>query len=382
MLIAAGALAAMLLVRAGRIAWGRWRAPALPPAGVEAPDGAAAVAVLLPVRDEEADVVPCVETLLAQTRRPRIRVIDDGSGDRTAERVRALIATLPAPGRRLELRAAGDLPAGWGGKVHALDRGLDGVEAPWILTTDADTRHAPEALARALAAAERHDLDLVSLAARQEVGSLGEALLTPGVFALLDAALGDWRAHAAGRAAAPVANGQYLLMRRSALLAAGGFSGVRGEALDDVALARAFAAAGRRVGFLRAHGLLSVRMYRGLAATWRGWRRNLALIFGPRPTALWTAVAGLALPGIFLLAALTTGEWRAAAAVWAGGVVASALIRASGGQPTRHALLWPGDDLGLAALLVQARRDHRRRRLAPWKGRPVAPAQEGGSGAS
>jgi hypothetical protein len=63
-------------------------------------------------------------------------------------------------------------------------------------------------VARVLAAAESEGLDAVSLAARQRVGSAGEALLTPLAFALLDALLGDWRAVAGGRGA-PVANGQF-----------------------------------------------------------------------------------------------------------------------------------------------------------------------------
>lgn len=382
MLIAAALLAAGLLAVAALVAFERHRAPALAPAELESNGGPPLVTVLLPVRDEEADVVACVETLLGQTARPRVRVVDDGSSDRTVERVEGLIASLPAAGRRLEIVSAGELPDGWRGKVHALARGLAGIDSPWILTTDADTRHAPAALARALATAQRDGLDLLSLAGHQKVASVGEALLTPPVFALLDRSLGDWRPQATGTAASPLANGQFLLMRREALLAAGGFEVIRHAALDDVALARAFQSAGLRTGFVRALDLLDVRMYRGLVATWRGWRRNLALIFGPQPGRLWAIVLALATPGALALAALAGGAWRPAAILWVGGVAASALLRATSSHPLRHTWLWPWDSFALALLLVVARRDFRRRRLAAWKGRPIVPDQPGESGAS
>ena len=54
----------------------RRSAPRLP-----APRQGPAVTVLLPVRDEEENVLHCLETLLAQTARPAVRVIDDGSTD-------------------------------------------------------------------------------------------------------------------------------------------------------------------------------------------------------------------------------------------------------------------------------------------------------------
>src|SRR5690606_32900857 len=151
------------------------------------------VTVLLPVRDEEANLDPCLDTLLAQTARPEVLVVDDGSTDRTLERARRRAAAEP----RLTVIEAGPLPAGWGGKVHALSvahrhlRERPGGPPRWLLSTDADTRHHPELLARALAAAARHRLDLVSVAGRQEVAGAGENLLTPPVFALLDAVLGD-----------------------------------------------------------------------------------------------------------------------------------------------------------------------------------------------
>jgi cellulose synthase/poly-beta-1,6-N-acetylglucosamine synthase-like glycosyltransferase len=354
-------LGAGLLALALRIQERRRRAPALPPPSASPPEAT----ILLPVRNEERDVIACVDTLLAQTTRPLVRVIDDGSTDATA----SLVAEKAAREPRLELLPAGPLPPGWRGKVHALWAGSRDVTAPWILTTDADTRHAPDLLARALAAAEREGLDAVSLAGFQETRGLGENLLTPTVFALLDALLGDWRA-AASSQGPPVANGQFLLLRREAWESCGGFASVRDVPLDDVAIAARLRAGGHRTGFFREPGL-SVRMYRGFAATVSGWRRNLGGLLGASPRAVAVILAVLLLPALALLAALLAGRWIEAAVLWGTGAVSSALLRSGSGHSPAYGSLHPLDSLLVAGVLALAVLDRSRGRLVSWKGREM-----------
>jgi hypothetical protein len=364
LLCATGALLLPLL--AATVAARRRRAPELCP-----PGNGVSAAVLVPARDEEDNLGPCVEGLLAQTAAPPVIVIDDGSRDRTREV--ALAAGRGSP--RLTVIDAGPLPLGWGGKVHALARGWAELEARglatgWVLCTDADTRHAPATLARAAATAERHGLDAISLAALQDAHGPGENLLGPPVFALLDAVLGSWED--AGRGSGPaVANGQYLLVRCRALRALGGFEAIRGQALDDVALVEVLRREGFRTGFFRAPQGVTTRMYRGLGATFRGWRRNLGLIFGRAPGLALGALPVLLGPPGLAVAALVTGRWVAAALLWLGGVAASAQLRASAGNRGRWGLSYPLDALGLAVVLVAGLRDFRRGFAAPWKGRRV-----------
>jgi hypothetical protein len=241
-----------------------------------------------------------------------------------------------------------------------------------VLTTDADTRHHPELLARALAAAGRHGLDLVSVAGRQEAVGPAENLLTPAVFAALDGLLGDWSQAAAG-AGQPVANGQFMLLREAALAAAGGFAAVRGAPIDDVALAARLREAGFATGFLRAPDLLRVRMYRGARRTFQGWRRNLGGLLAASPPRRMAAVALAAGgPALLLGAALAAGHRAAAAALWLAGAAASAHLRHGSGHRPAWGLLYPLDALALLATLLVGLADRRRGRLAAWKGRPVA----------
>jgi glycosyl transferase family 21 len=356
-------LGAGLLGLALRTEERRRRAPALPQPLPHPPE----TTVLLPVRDERLNVEDCVATLLAQTAAPKVRVIDDGSTDGTA----ALVAARAAAEPRLELLAAGPLPAGWPGKVHALWVVSRGIETPWILSTDADTRHAPELLARAHAAAAGRRLDAVSLAGFQEARGLGENLLVPPVFALLDAFLGDWEAAADGAGPA-VANGQYILLRREAWEASGGFEAVRAAPIDDVAMAARLRGHGFRTGFLRAPGL-RIRMYRGFREAAHGWRRNLGALFSHLPGTAAGILAVILLPALALATAALTGRWVEATLLWTAGAAASMLLRSGGGHQPAYGLLYPLDALLLAGVLALGIVDRRRGGAVRWKGRTLTP---------
>jgi cellulose synthase/poly-beta-1,6-N-acetylglucosamine synthase-like glycosyltransferase len=354
-------LGAGLLGLALRTEERRRTAPALPPPLPHPPE----TTVLLPVRDERLNVEGCVASLLTQTATPQVRVIDDGSTDGTA----ALVAARAAAEPRLELLAAGPLPAGWPGKVHALWVGSRGIETPWLLSTDADTRHDPELLARAHAAAAERRLDAVSVAGVQEARGLGENLLVPPVFALLDAFLGDWEAAADGAGPA-VANGQFILLRREAWEASGGFESVRGAPIDDVAIAAGLRGHGFRTGFFRAAGL-RIHMYRGFRETVRGWRRNLGALFSHLPGTAAGILTVLLLPALALAVALITGRWVEATLLWTAGAAASMLLRSGSGHPPAYGLLYPLDALLLAGVLVLGIVDRRRGKTVRWKGRDL-----------
>jgi cellulose synthase/poly-beta-1,6-N-acetylglucosamine synthase-like glycosyltransferase len=367
MLVVAAALAVgtAMVGLAAAIDERRQRAPRLdrvPPSPLPAPS----TLVLLPVRDEAANVGPCLDALLALTGRPPVRVIDDGSTDATARITAGFAAQAP----QLTMIAAGPLPEGWRGKVHALTVGARDAAADWLLLTDADVRVQPQALARALAAAQAWRLDAVSLSGHQEARGPAENLLVPAVFALLDWLLGDWQEAAAG-GGPPIANGQFLLLRRAAWESCGGFAAIRWEIIDDVATVATLRRHGYRTGFFRAPDLLSVRMYRGVRQVTRGWRRNLGGLLGPRRGVAAATLVVLLLPAAAIVAALAAGRGVAAAILWAAGAVASGLLRTGSGHSPLWALLYPLDSLLLAVVLAAGAIDWRRGRLLSWKGRDL-----------
>jgi len=232
------------------------------------------VSVIVPARNEEACLGACLESLVAQTGvKFEIIVVDDGSTDRTREIAKSFAGVRvvePAP-----------LPPGWIGKNNALVAGAKEARGEWLLFTDADTVHRDGSLARSLEEAQQKKAALLSYSPQQEVHGFWEKAVMPAIFAELASSYrpSDVSDPASSAAAA---NGQYILISREAYDAVGGHEGIAASLLEDVALARAVKASGRKIFFRCGGDAVRTRMYRSFAQLKEGWTKNLALLF-PSP---------------------------------------------------------------------------------------------------
>ncbi|MBZ5611701.1 MAG: glycosyltransferase [Acidobacteriia bacterium] len=230
-LIGAISLAAWIYLVAGR--GGFWRIRAVPDPPLKAP--AQSVAVVVPARNEETVVGQAIASLVDQDYPGRFHVflVDDHSTD----------ATIQAAGahQRLTVIQAGAIPHGWTGKLWAISEGLRHAvdfNPDYILLTDADIVHSPDSISRLVARAAAGNLDLVSWMVKLRCRTLAERALIPAFefffFKLYPPAwIADRRHQTAGAA------GGCMLIRRSALERIGGIAAIRGELIDDCALARA-----------------------------------------------------------------------------------------------------------------------------------------------
>lgn len=356
------------LVVLARLSRGRDRVAPLTPGP---PGPAGALAILVPARDEELRLGPLLEAVARMG--PVVReaiVIDDGSTDGTAELVRAWAARDP----RIRLIAAGERPPEWVGKQHALQAGLAVAAADWCLCLDADARPDPALPDAALAAALEHGYDAMSAGPRFAVDTAGEAVLHPALLTTLVYRFGP-PTPAPARTDRIVANGQCLLVPRERFLAAGGWTPVRANMTEDVALARHLVRAGWRVGMADAAPLLVVDMHASGREAWREWGRSLAL---PGVASRYeqlvdvvTLLLVLALPPWMLLAALGTGSWWVATpslVLLAVRLLLHGALRATYDRPPAAYWLAPlADGLAVLRLAVSAVRPNRR-----WRGRTYA----------
>ena len=229
------------------------------------------VSVIVPARNEEACLRACLESLVARTEvNFEIIVVDDGSTDRTRE----IAQSFP----EVRVIEPGPLPSGWSGKNNALVAGAKEARGEWLLFTDADTVHRAGSLARSLTEARQKKTALLSYSPEQEVHGLWEKAVMPVIFAELAS---TFRPSLVSDPASSVAaaNGQYILVSREAYDAVGGHAVVATSLLEDVELARAVKASGRKIFFRYGGDAVRTRMYRSFAQLKEGWTKNLALLF-------------------------------------------------------------------------------------------------------
>ena len=328
--------------------------------------GAPEVSVIVPARNEEQCLARCLESLVAQEGVSfEVLVVDDGSTDRT----RAIAESFG----KVQVSAAGVLPAGWTGKNHAAWQGAQRARGSWLLFTDADTVHEPGSLAASIAEALQHWAAMLSYSPRQEVGSFGERALMPVVFAELAVTYPPQRV-CDPKSPVAAANGQYLLIARAAYDAIGGHRAVADSLLEDVALARRVKDSGRALRFRYGGDAVRTRMYRSFEQMWEGWTKNLALLF-PHPIRLAAlhALEFLIIAGAFLIAFGTFlfdfGRAMVALLVLAISWIAflGRIRRAHFGARENNLAVF-GLPL-FAVLLVRSYRHHRAGQGVEWKGR-------------
>jgi hopene-associated glycosyltransferase HpnB len=246
------------------------------------------VVAVVPARNEAETIGRVVTSLIKQDYPGQLAliVVDDHSEDATAAITRQ-VAEARGASRRLSIVSAPALAAGWTGKLSALDAGVSQVEvsqgppssnngsdtsdsaaassadqAPsfyWF--TDADVVHAPDTLRRLVLRAERDKLDLASLMVLLQAQTLPERALIPAFlyfFLMLYPPqwIADEELSTAGAA------GGCILLKQEALARIGGLAAIKGEVIDDCALAKAVKASGGTVWMGLTRKSTSLRAYK------------------------------------------------------------------------------------------------------------------------
>jgi dolichol-phosphate mannosyltransferase len=323
--------APLLLLLLARLMPGRTRRPPIAPRLTPRTD--TTVTVVVATLNEAKRIGPCLEGLMAQTE-PMLEVliVDSRSTDGTRELVEAASARDP----RIRLVTDDPLPAGWVGKVWALETGLRQAKGAWVLGIDADTVPAPGLVGAVVDAVEQDGYDVASFSPQFRDQTSSERFVQPAMLVTL-----VYRCGAAGATQPPpdrvLANGQCFVARRALLEQHGGYAPARASFCDDVTLARHLAAHGARVGFLDGSRIIQVSAYVSLAEMWREWGRSFDL---KDATPMWR-------------------RWLDVALVWSAQALPLPLlivlgaIMASGGAPSTTMLVEALVLVNASALLVR-----------------------------
>jgi hopene-associated glycosyltransferase HpnB len=329
------------------------------------------VIAVVPARDEADVIARSIGSLLAQDYPGKFRVIlvDDQSSDGTASAARALSDD------RLEVLSGAAHPQGWTGKLFAVSQGVAhaSAEAPdYLWLTDADIAHAPDNLRRLVARAGAGELVLTSLMAKLRCDSFAERFLIPAFvffFAMLFPF--SWANDPRKRTAA--AAGGCMLVNREALARAGGIEAIRGEIIDDCALARHMKAQGP-IWLGLTERAVSLRPYPRISDIRHMVSRSAYAQLGFSPLVLAGTALGMALLYIAPLMGMVLGGLGALAGALAWAIMTIAF------QPMLHfyrrspywGLALPLIGMFYAAFTVDSAIQHWRGRGGMWKGRAQA----------
>ena len=350
---------------AGAVAMARPRQ--LPPAPAAAPG--ASVSVVIPARNAATTIVALLQSLeRSGAAGAQVIVVDDASNDGTGELAAAAGATV--------LRLDGEPPPGWTGKAHACHAGAELATAPLLLFLDADVTVRPGTLDR-LQAAHAAQRGLISVQPYHRIERPYEALSgTCNVVAVMgSAAFAPWRARK------PAAFGPCLLMSAEDYHAIGGHAAVRGDVVEDVALARRFDALGLPVSVFTGWGAVEFRMYPdGVRQLVEGWTKNLASGAGAVDPvaaliAAWWVTACIGLTAM-AFRAFVTGDMTSALVGLASWVTVAGALRwvwrRVGSFGWAAAMLHPIPTIAFVILFVRSAWATTVRRRVRWSGRPIA----------
>ena len=342
-----------------------------------------AVTAVIPARDEAGILPATLPSVLAQDYPGpfSVIVVDDASTDGTGAVAAELAASTPGSAPLHVLRGSGP-PAGWAGKVAAMDRGMREVSghaeaSEYVLFTDSDIAHPANSVLRLVRHAQDGELDLVSLMARLSTDSPAERMIVPAfVFSFFQLYPPAWVNKPGSRTAA--AAGGCMLVRRATLERVGGLAQIADARIDDVALGTLLKRGGGRVWLGVTTGVRSLRPYPRLADLWDMIARSAYTQLRYNPWLLLGTIVGLVLtygvPPILGLVGLATQSWGvaipalAAWAVMAGSYIP--VLRLYGLRWWRAPLL-PGVMSVYGAMTIDSARRHRQGRGGAWKGRVI-----------
>ncbi|HJQ14076.1 MAG TPA: glycosyltransferase [Anaerolineales bacterium] len=270
------------------------------------------ISVCVPARNEERNIRACVEAILSQDY-PNLEVIvvDDRSTDTTPE----ILHQLSIQNARLRIIHGADLPQGWAGKPHALyqaSAAVRGMPKTWLCFVDADTFLSPNTLSACYAKAIETKADMFTIMTFQILGSFWEKVVMPIVMTALSVGFSPRKVNDPNSQDA-IANGQFILIKRSVYDAVGGHESVKDQIVEDKALSEQVKRNGYRLIVANGYSFVRTRMYTSLPEMWEGWTKNIYLGLHDRPSLVLLGILGAFLA---LFAAVILPLWPVLGVWW------------------------------------------------------------------
>jgi len=267
------------------------------------PRPAPLVSVMIPARDEEANIRACMKSLQKQDYpNYEILVLDDNSADNTA----GIVDQIAAGDSRVRLFRGEPLPEDWAGKPFACYQLARRAKGDWFLFVDADTVHAPHMLRSVLSIAIKCKTSMLSGFPRQLAASLPQKIVIPVMYFIILGWLPLWWFQRCKKPKPSMAIGQFLLFPRDEYWRIGGHKVVQSRIVEDIWLGIEVGRHGGRHIAIDLSPVVSCNMYRSIGAMWHGLGKSIYSITAMAPAAL----AGLVLAAYFFYIAPFYWLWN------------------------------------------------------------------------
>ena len=234
------------------------------------------VGVFVPLRNEEENVKDLISTLSEQVGDFHFYLLDDNSEDHTFD----LLEQYTAGNSRFTIIKGAPLAQGWIGKTWALQQLFSLSTEEFIVSVDADVRLSPDAIARSIATLKSTSLDFISPYPRQIALTLTERMIQPLLQWSWLSTVNLRIAEKSSRPSMAIANGQFFIVRRTALEKIDGYSAVKKEVIDDVFLARELIRHGFHGCVINGASIAECRMYTSWNSIKSGYGKSLNRAFG------------------------------------------------------------------------------------------------------
>jgi glycosyltransferase involved in cell wall biosynthesis len=268
--VLSGLIAFFWLTHGLRTAYGATRLPWIKDFPPAADGDCPHVSLLFAARDEE-EKLPAALATLAAIDYPHLEII--GVNDRSQDSTGRILDDFAVAHPRFRVVHVAELPPGWLGKPHALQKAYEASTGDWLLFTDADVRFHPEALRRTVSLAVQRKLDHLTLFGDIEMVGFWERVLLTFFGMAFHLAADPYRiSNPNSRVYAGV--GAFQLLKRAAYEACGTHRRLAMEVVDDMRLGKIVKQSGFLSGMGVAENFVSIRWHAGLGNIVRGVTKN------------------------------------------------------------------------------------------------------------
>jgi glycosyltransferase involved in cell wall biosynthesis len=271
------------------------------------------ISVIFAARDEQEKLPGALATLVAIDY-PRLEIIavDDRSGDATP----LILDEFAAQHPQLQVVHVRELPKGWLGKPHALQKGYEVSSGELLVFTDADVKFARDSLRRVVTLLRERGLDHLTLLGDVKRSGFWDTVLI-SFFGMGFQLATDPYNVSNPHSRSYVGVGAFQMLRRGAYEACGTHRRLAMEVVDDMKLAKLVKIAGLRSGVAVAQRYVSVAWHLGLGNLVRGVEKNFFAGAQFRASLAAAQILGLLILNVLPFAGLFFGHgWiRALAAV-------------------------------------------------------------------